>query len=305
MMNTNSETPKLLSVVVPVRKMAGKLEFLTSWLQETATKSIQVIIVHDYYDDETANELKQLISRTNLGNIDFLEGYFGNPGSARNAGFALANTVWISFWDSDDLPDVEEFLAMVQLANAQEAECAVGSFSVFRGLIEGQHKKYVIDSKSQTYLDEIAMNPGIWRWAFRKSILGESKFLPIRMGEDVSFLSDLNVADRKIFSSSRIVYKYQTGFEGQLTSQSELISDLVISVEFLLTKLQKSSTRMKRFVSILFCRQVLTVIRKGTYQSKIDLLIFLVRNTPILLRYAPPISMAMRFVLQNREPLGN
>jgi hypothetical protein len=125
------------------------------------------------------------------------------------------------------------------------------------------------------------------------------------MGEDVSFLVDLNVVDRKIFSSSRIVYNYQTGFAGQLTSQSELISDLVISVEFLLTKLQKSSTKMKRFISILFCRQVLTVIRKGTYQTKLDLLIFLVRDTPTLLKYAPPISMAMRFVLQNREPLGN
>ena len=304
-MNTNSESPKLLSVVVPVRKMAGKLEFLTSWLQETATKSIQVIIVHDHYDDETANELKQIILRTNMGNIRFLEGHFGNPGSARIAGLALVNTAWISFWDSDDLPDVEEFLEMIQSANTQEAECAVGSFSVFQGSIDSQHKQHVIDPKSESYLDEIAMNPGIWRWAFQSSILGESRFLPIRMGEDVSFLVDLNVVDRKIFSSSRIVYNYQTGFAGQLTSQSELISDLVISVEFLLSKLQTSSTKMKRFVSILFCRQVLTVIRKGTYQSKLDLLIFLVRNTPTLLRYAPPISIAMRFVLQNREPLGS
>jgi glycosyltransferase involved in cell wall biosynthesis len=304
-MDTKSESPKLLSVVVPVRKMAGKLEFLTNWLQQEATKSMQVIIVHDYYDDETANELKQIISRANLGNIRFLEGHFGNPGSARNAGLVLANTAWISFWDSDDLPDVEEFLAMIQSANAQGAECAVGSFSVFRGSIENQGKKHVIDSKNKSYFDDIAMNPGIWRWAFRSSILGETRFLPILMGEDVTFLADLNVVDRKIFSSSRIVYNYQIGFAGQLTSQSDLISDLVISAEFLLTKLQKSSTRMKRFVAILFCRQVLTVIGKGKYRSKINLLIFLVRSTLILLRYAPSTFTAMRFVLQNREPLGN
>lgn len=304
-MNTNSESPKLLSVVVPVRKMAGKLEFLTNWLHQEATKSIQVIIVHDHYDDETTNELKQIISRTNTGNIRFLEGHFGNPGSARNAGLALADKAWISFWDSDDLPDVEEFLAMIKLAEAQEAECAFGSFSVFRGSIESKGKKHVIDSKNENYFDDIAMNPGIWRWAFRSSILGNSRFLPIRMGEDVTFLADLNVVDRKIFSSSRIVYNYQTGFAGQLTSQSELISDLVISIEYLLTKLQKSSTRMKRFVSVLFCRQILTVNRRGTFQSKLDLLIFLMRSTLILLRYAPSIFTAMLYVLQNREPLGN
>lgn len=304
-MNANSESPKLLSVVVPVRKMAGKLGFLTNWLNQEATKSMQVIIVHDHYDDETANDLKQIISKTNLGNIRFLEGHFGNPGSARNAGLALANTAWISFWDSDDYPDVEEFLAMIQSANAQGAECAVGSFSVFRGSIESKGKKHVVDSKNENYFDDIAMNPGIWRWAFRSSILGESRFLPIRMGEDVTFLADLDVVDRKMFTSSRIVYNYQTGLVGQLTSQSELIPDLVISVEYLLTKLQKSSTRMKRFVSVLFCRQILTVIRRGKFQSKLDLLIFLVRSTLILLRYAPSIFTAMRFVLQNREPLGN
>jgi glycosyltransferase involved in cell wall biosynthesis len=304
-MNANSESPKLLSVVVPVRKMAGKLGFLTNWLNQEATKSMQVIIVHDHYDDETANDLKQIISKTNLGNIRFLEGHFGNPGSARNAGLALANTAWISFWDSDDYPDVEEFLAMIQSANAQGAECAVGSFSVFRGSIESKGKKHVVDSKNENYFDDIAMNPGIWRWAFRSSILGESRFLPIRMGEDVTFLADLDVVDRKMFTSSRIVYNYQTGLVGQLTSQSELIPDLVISVEYLLTKLQKSSTRMKRFVSVLFCRQILTVIRRGKFQSKLDLLIFLVRSTLILLRNAPSIFTAMRFVLQNREPLGN
>ena len=304
-MNANSESPKLLSVVVPVRKMAGKLGFLTNWLNQEATKSMQVIIVHDHYDDETANDLKQIISKTNLGNIRFLEGHFGNPGSARNAGLALANSAWISFWDSDDYPDVEEFLAMIQSANAQGAECAVGSFSVFRGSIESKGKKHVVDSKNENYFDDIAMNPGIWRWAFRSSILGESRFLPIRMGEDVTFLADLDVVDRKMFTSSRIVYNYQTGLFGPLTSQSELIPDLVISAEYLLTKLQKSSTRMKRFVSVLFCRQILTVIRRGKFQSKLDLLIFLVRSTLILLRYAPSIFTAMRYVLQNREPLGN
>ena len=75
-MNINSESPTLLSVVVPVRKMAGKLGFLTHWLNQEATKSMQVIIVHDHYDDETTNELKQIISRTNTGNIRFLEGAF-------------------------------------------------------------------------------------------------------------------------------------------------------------------------------------------------------------------------------------
>ena len=304
-MSDTNESTKLLSVVIPVRKMAGKLELLTSWMREDATKNIQVIIVHDQDSDSTGEELKGIISSVAPRPIRLLEGAYGDPGSARNAGLALVDTEWVAFWDSDDLPNVEEFLGIVELANNQEFECTVGSFNVFRGSIGGDHKMHVIDSKSPTYLEEIAMNPGIWRWAFRRSVIQDAQFLPIRMGEDVSFLAQLNLADRKIFASPKIVYNYQIGVRGQLTSQVQPISDLLASIRFLAAKLPKSSVVMKRFISVLLCRQVLTIIRKGKFQSKVDLVVFSLEHIPKLLRYAPSILRAMGFVLKNREPLGN
>ena len=149
------------------------------------------------------------------------------------------------------------------------------------------------------------MNPGIWRWAFRRSIIQDAQFLPIRMGEDVSFLVQLNLADRKIFASPKIIYNYQIGVRGQLTSQVQPISDLLASIRFLVAKLPKSSVVMKRFISVLICRQALTVIRKGKIQSKVNLVVFCLEHMPTLLRHAPSILKAMGFVLKNREPLGN
>ena len=304
-MKNSNESPNLLSVVVPVRNMAGRLDLFSSWLLEQVNTNVQVIGVHDYSDDDTATELNSILSRRHLGSIKFVEGRFGNPGAARNAGLELATAKWISFWDSDDFPIVEEFLEMLQIADTQDAECAIGSFSVFRGSIMSNHKKHIIETNSQSYFDEIAMNPGIWRWAFKRTILGESKFLPIRMGEDLSFLVELNVADRKLFACSKIVYNYQTGLEAQLTGQPKAIPDLLISLEFLLKKFKVSTIPMEHFISILFCRQVLTLTRKGNIESKFLLLKFLAMNSPTLFRYKSSIASAMRFVLQNREPLGN
>jgi glycosyltransferase involved in cell wall biosynthesis len=304
-MNEIGESINLLSVVIPVRKMSGKLEFLISWLREEATKDIQVIIVHDQDSDSTGDELRGIISGVAPRPIRLLEGAYGNPGSARNAGLALVDTAWVAFWDSDDLPNVEEFLGIVELANDQEYECTVGSFNVFRGSIDGDHKMHLIEPKSETYLEEIAMNPGIWRWAFRKSIIENAQFLPIRMGEDVSFLAQLNLADRKIFLSPKIVYNYQIGLPGQLTSQRQPISDLLASIRFLVGKLPKSSLIMQRFISVLLCRQALTVMRKGKFQSKVGLVGFFLVHIPTLLRHAPPILRALGFVLKNRDPLGN
>ena len=304
-MKNTDEGPNLLSVVVPVRNMAGRLNLFSSWLLKEVTTNVQVIVVYDYSDDDTATELKLILSNINLGNIHFIEGRFGNPGAARNAGLKIATADWITFWDSDDFPIVEEFLEMIQIASKQGAECAIGSFSVFRGPITSNHKKHIIETSSQSYFDEIAMNPGIWRWAFKRTILGESRFLPIRMGEDLSFLVELNVADRKLFASCKIVYNYQTGLEAQLTSQPKAIPDLLVSLEFLLKKFNVSTIPMERFVSILFCRQVLTLMRKGNFESKLRLLKFLAINSPDLLKNKSPIAAAMRFVLQNRKPLVN
>ena len=69
-----------LSVIVPISKMAGKLGSLKSWVKEAIKNDVQVILVHDYRDQETSDELSEFVRQVDSYAIAFIEGKFGAPG---------------------------------------------------------------------------------------------------------------------------------------------------------------------------------------------------------------------------------
>ena len=96
----------LLTAIVPVTKMAGKLQHFEEWLSICRGLPIEIIVCHDVQDDQTGPELTKIFESLNLENkLIFLEGTYDSAGLARNAGIPLASGEWIVFWDSDDLPD--------------------------------------------------------------------------------------------------------------------------------------------------------------------------------------------------------
>ena len=104
----------LASVICPVRGMGGKLNLVRKWIEEIShNPQIEIILVHDIADTLTGEELME-ISNT-YRNTRVTEGYFGNPGSARNAGLEICLGKSVVFWDSDDEPNVENFLASLDL----------------------------------------------------------------------------------------------------------------------------------------------------------------------------------------------
>ena len=66
-----------LSIIVPISDMAGKLDLLKDWLQETYSECIEVFLIHDKKDEGTSIELKNLersIKKLNINaSLFFLE----------------------------------------------------------------------------------------------------------------------------------------------------------------------------------------------------------------------------------------
>ena len=281
------------------------MKYLSQWLNSSGLSSLEVVIVHDESEDQTSLELEVLLGKVPSSRVRIIEGRFGNPGSARNAGLQRVQTQWVTFWDSDDLPDVENFLELVCQANNAGAECAVGSFRVLFENDQSVSKDYLIGANQSDSLNNIAMNPGIWRWAFKTSILRNKSFLPIRMGEDVCFLAEVGVADFEIYQFPKIVYNYHTGVVGQLTSNPVLIKDLITSMKFLIKELSDSSMAMRAFISKLFWRQFFSVIKRGTQKDKVNLFTLLIRSAPeLLLKNGAQTIRSLIFVIKNREPFG-
>jgi len=285
--------------------MAGRMKYLSQWLNSPDLSSLEVVIVHDESDDQTNLELAELLRKVSSRRVRIIEGRFGNPGSARNAGLQTVQTQWVTFWDSDDLPDVESFLEMVSQASGAGFKCAVGSFRVLLENNQSVSKDYLIGANQSDSLNNIAMNPGIWRWAFKTSILRNKSFLSIRMGEDVCFLAEVGVADFEIYEFPKIVYNYHTGVVGQLTSNPVLIKDLITSMKFLIKELSDSSMAMRAFISKLFWRQFFSVLKRGTQKDKVNLFTLLIKSAPeLLLKNGGQTIGSLIFVVKNREPLG-
>jgi glycosyltransferase involved in cell wall biosynthesis len=186
------------------------------WLKETATLSIEVLIIDDASVDQTNVELQKIIRENQLKSIVFIQGEFGGPGPARNYGLEVSKGKWICFWDSDDLPVPREFMKMISIAEQKGTSIAVGGWTVF---VEESYKLGKSTFKSETYFSpkfiSIVSSPGLWRWAFRRELALRGRFPDLLMGEDQIYLCNLTLKSR--YHHNANVYNYYVGNPRQLT----------------------------------------------------------------------------------------
>lgn len=254
-----------LSVVVPVTNMSGKLQNLKSWISEISPYDIQVILVHDFRDAETSEELKNLIfDYSKDKNIIITEGQFGSPGVARNIGLSLVKNEWVAFWDSDDLPQVDNVMKELFRSSDITLDCIVGNFRV--NFVNS--KRFKQKPLSDNYLDEIGLNPGVWRFLFRTSQLGATRFANLSMAEDQVFLANFFSRSRNIKVSNSLFYIYFVGLNTQLTQNSKAMKDLPIALE-LLSDVLRSGKGVERINFVLFTRIFFTTLKKSSLNCKL------------------------------------
>ena len=255
----------LLSVIVPVGDMAGRLEFLELWLKQIHNYPMEVILVHDKTFMPVGSDLKELLETVNSSRVILTQGIFGNPGSARNTGLEFANGSWIAFWDSDDIPNVENVLAAVNTSRIDD-EILVGDFSVF----DIKSMRYRNPFVSLSGINAVAMNPGMWRMIFRKQTIGDTRFPSLKMGEDQVFLSHLNFGLKNLRFFNSIFYQYNIGGASQLTKSVIALRDLPLASEIILGHAKKANRKQTIFDMQLFFRQQITVLKNGDLKLKIS-----------------------------------
>lgn len=271
-MNETKNSP-LLSAIVPITQMQGRLIQLEKWAKDAVKNNIQVILVHDWRDDETEQELRLISKKLGQSEQDFVSGKYGSPGAARNAGLKIAKGKWIAFWDSDDLPDVKNFLEMVNNADQSNYEVAIGSFSYFTMEDIIIDKKFtiprIVDSDD---LVGILRNPGLWRWAFRNEILQDAFFSKNKMGEDQQYLIEIDAFKREKYFYEKIVYQYRINQQLQLTNNPIAVSELRKTISEIITLTDGSYDFV---ICFLLVRMNLTSISNGRLFSNLRSLLTL------------------------------
>jgi hypothetical protein len=257
--NREDLSSPLISVIVPITRMFGRLGELKSWLKEIDSRKIEVILVHDLQDELTSDSLRSISSEYPM--LQLIEKTYQSAGLARNAGIKVSRGKWIVFWDSDDKPSVSVLTEFFSDQDRDSFDVHVFSFSIATN-------KETIYHETHNWR-EIAFQPGIWRMIFSKSTILNCRFPSFPLGEDQYFLGLINLPNRRLRYLDQPIYTYQSGVEGQATSRKSNLFRIIESLLALDSLRKNQNGTDYEFTSIMYWRQIITLFKRGNVRLKL------------------------------------
>ena len=116
-----------------------------------------------------------------------------------------------------------------------------------------------MDSK-RLNLQEISLNPGLWRFCIPVKVAQSSEFSNLMMGEDQLYLAKIGIDRLPLVFENAISYHYFKNIDGQLTSSTLALSAISSSLEALVRE-QKKNPDQSIFIQRLLIRQSITAMR--------------------------------------------
>ncbi len=276
------EIHTLIGAVVPMTRMAGRLENLESWLNIAVENNIGIVIVHDIQDEKTSPEIHKLVQSLNSSLILLVEGNYGSPGITRNAGLQLLDADYVYFWDSDDVPQIHNLPKIEPIFVKQDHDIVIGDFEIANW--DPINKKWLTHKPTHLVNDiaSFANEIGLWRCGIRKNSI-QKNFTDLLMAEDQIFVAE-NISNWKIAFVPDLIYRYYKGDPMQLTKNKSAMDDLLIASRISMTLLKKSEVRLNKFYIILIFRQSMSAIKHGKLLVKVRSALQFILMTPYLVR---------------------
>ena len=244
--------------------MFGRLGNFKNMLKTAEPFKLQIIVIHDKGDDETGPEI-QNISK-NFKNVEFIEGVYGSAGAARNAGLSRVKSNWVSFWDSDDEPNVVECITLLEKIQIEKNLVGYGRFMKKSSGTDLPLTKSNLKFRNNAY--EVVKNPGLWRWIFATNHIKSLKFSNLRLGEDICFLfSVLQITDG-ITIIERVIYKYVVGNPLQTTQLLKNSAEIYLIVRYLNRNFYRDQKNRNLILGI-FVNQLYSCLKRDKLKYKL------------------------------------
>ena len=241
-----------LTVVVPVGLSNMNVHNLNTWANQLdlypVIKEVIVVLDKQVENNFNSNRIRQEIY--NSKKIKWIEGNYNSPGLARNVGKNFVNSKFVVFWDSDDIPNLNNLEEVMIVSSKNQFDLAVTKYTRTNKL-SGKEKEMGNSTR------EILMNPGIWRVIFKMEFIRNLEFGISKMGEDQVFLARCLAKNPKIIRVNLNLYNYIIGNQFQLTKNWDAISTLNVSRRDV-GKILKKNSRWYFAIFLIYTRLFLT-----------------------------------------------
>ena len=226
----------LISVILPVYNGAQTLEGMVRSVMGQTWKALELILVDDGSEDGTAEICRRLAAEDDRIRV-FCREHRG-VSAARNFGLSRATGVYIAFVDADDLLP-PEYLQMLQDAatGADAAVCDVAA-------MDGQHQtgrwacpEGMLSRREalRILLERRQISTGPCGKLFRRELLRDLEFPPMRAYEDILFVAKAFGRAERISVTNRTEYRYLSNPAGTMASFARKpTADLIRATEMLL-----------------------------------------------------------------------
>ena len=263
----NVETKSFdLSIIVPIGNFPKDKENLRKICNRLSHINVEVIFILDSQSSNCTVELEGICRSNFLFDHKVLAANLGNPGAARNLGLDFYSRSWVTFWDSDDLPNPIPYLSHTKSVGTSPT-IIVGAY-VENKLKISKYSKHLFGENEKHNLEIFSFNPGIWRIIFTKDVVGFSRFSSNSMGEDQEFICKILSKNPKIHFSSEIFYEHCTGSSSSLTGSRLHMPDLSRSIESCYGILLQAGL-FRREILFICLRQIQTCFKYGENSAKI------------------------------------
>lgn len=215
------EYSPLISVVVPVYKVADYLDRCVRSLVDQTYNNIEIILVDDGSPDSCAIICDEWIKKDKR--IQVIHKKNGGLSDARNIGMFSIKGEYISFIDSDDWIDLNTFELVMK--RIRETNAQIGAFNLVN--VDSEHfsvdlsDEYdVIDPEVaiENTIDDTGVRTVAWNKVYYKSILDNLFFPNGKLHEDEFFtFQALAKAKRIVYLHRQCYYYFQrpSGIMGQ------------------------------------------------------------------------------------------
>ena len=255
--------------------------------------------------DGTQEELESLLSEFGHLEIRLIRKTCNSPGLARNIGLEQSLANWFCFWDSDDLVIPQLYLEMIELAQKEKSDLAIGQIQTQSIFDSTDVHEYPLNPESPRLYIELANNPGFTRMVFKSQFFQDCRFIKTKIGEDQCFLNDTNFLDFKITFFPSVIYTYFTDTPGQLTGSLQYSSEIKLATDYLAKTMSTKSKAMKPFARAQFLKLAVGSFIKSKDVSRLIVLkkIWWV-GIKLFLRNPPSFLMELTYFSQNRIKLA-